>query len=215
MWRPLDNEEAGDWTTIGSEVQKPRYTLAWLDRAAMAPERVDKKVVGQGVLWLLWRVGAFLYYVGALLYYVGALLYYVGVLLYYVDAFLYYVGVLLYYVGAFLYKVNRCLARYSPRATTTNQPKTGHWISLHGLAQIDQKCQFWTKFGRFGAKNPYFYSKNQKFCYPLNRKPTQAPCSRWFLVGHWTKCVKMAIFGPKWPKMQILDQIWPFLGQKA
>ena len=23
------------------------------------------------------------------------------------------------------------------------------------------------------------------------------------------------IFGPKWPKMQILDQIWPFLGQKA
>ena len=25
----------------------------------------------------------------------------------------------------------------------------------------------------------------------------------------------MAIFGPKLPKMQILDQIWPFLGQKA
>ena len=23
---------------------------------------------------------------------------------------------------------------------------------------------------------------------------------------------KMAIFGPKWPKMHILDQIWPFLG---
>ena len=71
-----------------------------------------------------------------------------------------------------IYKVNRCLARYSPRATTTNRPKTGHWISLHGLAQIDQKCQFWAKFGRFGAKNPNFYWKNQKFCYPLNRKPT-------------------------------------------
>ena len=39
-----------------------------------------------------------------------------------------------------MYKVNRCLARYSPRATTTNRPKTGHWISLHGLAQIDQNC---------------------------------------------------------------------------
>ena len=32
------------------------------------------------------------------------------------------------------HKVNRCLARYSPRATTTNRPTTGHWISLHGLA---------------------------------------------------------------------------------
>ena len=54
-------------------------------------------------------------------------------------------------------KVNRCLARYSPRATTTNRPTTGHWISLHGLAQIDQKCQFWAKFGRFWAKYNFFY----------------------------------------------------------
>ena len=58
------------------------------------------------------------------------------------------------------YKVNRCLARYSPRATTTNRPTTWHRISLHGLAQIDQKCQFWAKFGRFGAKNPFFYLRN-------------------------------------------------------
>ena len=69
-------------------------------------------------------------------------------------------------------KVNRCLARYSPRATTTNRPTTGHWISLHGLAQIDQKCQFWAKFGCFWAKNPFFYWRNQKFCYPHNGKPT-------------------------------------------
>ena len=27
---------------------------------------------------------------------------------------------------AYTYKVNRCLARYSPRATTTNRPTTGH-----------------------------------------------------------------------------------------
>ena len=74
-------------------------------------------------------------------------------------------------VGNF-YKVNRCLARYSPRATTTNRPTTGHWVSLLGLAQIDQKCQFWAKFGRFGAKNTNFYWKNQKFCYPHNRKLT-------------------------------------------
>ena len=41
-----------------------------------------------------------------------------------------------------LHKVNRCLARYSPRATTTNRPTTGHWISLHGLAQIDKNSSF-------------------------------------------------------------------------
>ena len=28
--------------------------------------------------------------------------------------------------GQYIYKVNRCLARYSPRATTTNRPTTGH-----------------------------------------------------------------------------------------
>ena len=50
-----------------------------------------------------------------------------------------------------LNKVNRCLARYSPRATTANQ------MSRQGLALNEQKCQFWAKFGRFGAKNPNFY----------------------------------------------------------
>ena len=45
-------------------------------------------------------------------------------------------------------KVNRCLARYSPRATTTNRPTTGHWISLHGLALIVQKCQIWSFLGK-------------------------------------------------------------------
>ena len=77
-------------------------------------------------------------------------------------------------------------------------PPTGHRISLHGLAQIDQNCQIWAKFGCFCAKNPFFYWRNQKFCYPLNGKPTQAPCSHWFLVGHWTKCAKN---GNIWPKI--------------
>ena len=36
-----------------------------------------------------------------------------------------------------------------------------------------------------------------------------------FWSGIGQKVQKMAIFGPKWPKMQILDQIWPFLGQKS
>ena len=63
---------------------------------------------------------------------------------------------------------------------------------------FDQKYQFWAKFGRFWAKNPFFYWRNQKFCNPINGKPTQAPCSHWFLVGHWTKCAKN---GNIWPKM--------------
>ena len=63
-------------------------------------------------------------------------------------------------------KVNRCLARYSPRATTTNQ------MSQQGLAQKEQKCHFRAKLGLFWAKNPNFYWRNQKFCYPHNRKPT-------------------------------------------
>ena len=106
-------------------------------------------------------------------------------------------------------KVNRCLARYSPRATTTDQPtnrapneparpgpkwtKTPilsqiftreiksfvthimenpprHLVHIvfgrsldkmckkwQYLAQNDQKCRFWTKFGRFWAKKPNFY----------------------------------------------------------
>ena len=116
-------------------------------------------------------------------------------------------------------KVNRCLARYSPRATTTNRPTNrapkkpawpgpnwpkmpilGQIWSFWGkksffftweiksfvthitensprhlvhivfgrsldkmckkwqyLAQNDQKCRFWTKFGRFWAKKPNFY----------------------------------------------------------
>ena len=65
-----------------------------------------------------------------------------------------------------IYKVNRCLARYSPRATTTNQ------MSRQGLAQNEQKCHFRAKSGLFWAKNPNFYWRNQKFCYPHNGKPT-------------------------------------------
>ena len=53
-------------------------------------------------------------------------------------------------------KVNRCLARYSPRATTTNQ------ISLHGLAQIDQKCQIWSFLG----KKSFFLLEKSKVLLP-------------------------------------------------
>ena len=71
-------------------------------------------------------------------------------------------------------------------------------MSRQGLAHINQKCQFWAKFGRFWAKNPFFYLRNHKFCYPHTGKPTYAPCSHCFLVRNWTKCAKN---GNIWPKM--------------
>ena len=85
-------------------------------------------------------------------------------------------------------KVNTCLARYNPRATTTNQSTNR---APNEPAQNEQKYQFW-------AKNPNFSWRNQKFCYPHNSKPTEAPSSNWFLVGHSTKCAKN---GNIWPKM--------------
>ena len=45
-------------------------------------------------------------------------------------------------------------------------PLTGRQRSLHGLAQIDQKSQFWAKFGRFGAKNPFFLLEKSKVLLP-------------------------------------------------
>ena len=70
------------------------------------------------------------------------------------------------------HKVNRCLARCSPHATTTNRLTNRALNKPAWPCQIDQKCQFWAKFGRFWAKNPFLYWRNQKFCYPHNGKPT-------------------------------------------
>merc|ERR1711994_17449 len=48
------------------------------------------------------------------------------------------------------------------------------------LAQNDQKCRFWTKFGRFSAKNPNFYGSKSKFWYPYYGRTTKAPCLHCF-----------------------------------
>ena len=88
-------------------------------------------------------------------------------------------------------KVNRCLARYSPRATTTNQ------MSRQGLAQNEQKCHFRAKFGLFWAKNPNFYRRNQKGCHPHTKNPPRhlVHIGFWSDIGQHVQ--KMAIFGPK------------------
>ena len=66
-------------------------------------------------------------------------------------------------------KVKRCLARYSPRATTTNRPTNRapkkpawpgqNWPKMPILVVLGQKILF-------------FYLRNQKFCYPHNGKLT-------------------------------------------
>ena len=86
-------------------------------------------------------------------------------------------------------KVNRCLAIYSLRHN--HQPPTNR---APNEPAMDKNA----KFGGFWAKNPNHYWRNQKFWDPHKGKPTQAPCSHWFLVRHWTKCAKNANI---WPKM--------------
>ena len=63
-----------------------------------------------------------------------------------------------------LYKVNRCLARYSPRATTTN------WPTNRAPKKPAWPGPYRPKNANFWAKNPFFYLRNHKFCYPHNGK---------------------------------------------
>ena len=77
------------------------------------------------------------------------------------------------------------------------------------LAQNDQKCQFWAKFGRFQAKNPNSYRRKQKFLYPHNRKTTRATCPHFFFEGHRIKWAKKANI---WPNMAIFEPKIHFWG---
>ena len=79
-------------------------------------------------------------------------------------------------------------------------PLTGHRRSLHGLAQIDKKCQFQAKFGCFWAKNPFFTGEIKSFVTHI----TENPPRHLVHIGFWSdieqnvqKIKKMAIFGLK------------------
>ena len=76
-------------------------------------------------------------------------------------------------------------------------PPTGHRISLHGLAQNDQKCQFWAKFGRFWAKNPFFTGEIKSFVTHITENPPRHLVHIGFWSGIGQNVQKMAIFGPK------------------
>ena len=81
----------------------------------------------------------------------------------------------------------------APQPST--DPPTGH--QMHALAQIDQKCQFWAKFGRFWAKNPFFYWRNQKFVTHITENPPKHFVHIVFWSGIGQHVPKMPIFGPK------------------
>ena len=83
----------------------------------------------------------------------------------------------------------------APQPSTN--PPTGHRISLHGLAQIDQKCQFWAKFGRFWAKDPFFTGEIKSFVIHITENPPRHYVQICFWSGIGQNVQKMAIFGPK------------------
>ena len=60
---------------------------------------------------------------------------------------------------------------------------------------------------------------SQKDDRPFSLKLMENPHRHLIRIVFWSGIgrngQKMPIFGPKWPKMHILDQFWPFLGQKS
>ena len=70
----------------------------------------------------------------------------------------------IYYIFQYIihYKVNRYPARYSPRATTTNQP-TNRAPNKLARPICAKESIFWDKNGRFWAKHPNHFGKEQKF----------------------------------------------------
>ena len=95
----------------------------------------------------------------------------------------------------FLQKINRCLARYSLCAKTTNQP-TNRAPNEPERPLWAQESIFGEKFGRFGARNPNFYGGEQKFWFPHNEKPPRH-LVRFFSVGDGNKWAKNANIWPK------------------
>ena len=66
------------------------------------------------------------------------------------------------------YKVNRCLARYSPRATTTSQPTN----RAPNEPAMNKNANFQPNLLIFWQKILFFYWRNQKVCSPHDGKPT-------------------------------------------
>merc|ERR1711952_108740 len=71
------------------------------------------------------------------------------------------------------------------------------------LAKNDQKCIFWTKFGRFWAKNPKFLQVSKSFGTHTMEKPPR----QFFRIVFWSGIRSNG------PKMPIFGQIGQFLAK--
>ena len=94
-------------------------------------------------------------------------------------------------------KVNRCLARYSPCATTTNRPTNRALNKPAWPGPNCQKCQFWAKFSRFGQKILFFTGEIKSFVTHITENPPRHLVHKVFWSENWTNVQTMAIFGPK------------------
>ena len=98
------------------------------------------------------------------------------------------------------HKVNRCLARYSPRATTTSRPTIRapnkpawpgpNWPKMPILGQI------WSFLGK---KSFFFTGEIKSFVTHITENPPGHLVHIGFWSGIGQNVWKMAIFGPKWP----------------
>ena len=75
-------------------------------------------------------------------------------------------------IHSVLYKVNRFLARYSPRATTTNRTTN----RAPNESAMDKNANFGPNLDVFGQKILFFTGEIKSFVTHIT-KPTQAPCS--------------------------------------
>ena len=92
--------------------------------------------------------------------------------------------------------------RYSPCTTTTNQSTNRVPNDLY----MPKKVYFGAKIILGGSKSSGIHTSE-------NHSDT------WFALFYWSGRAhngsERPIFGPKYPKMHIMGQIWPFLGQKS
>ena len=111
--------------------------------------------------------------------------------------------------GSQYYKVNRCFARYSPRATTTSQPTN----RAQNEPAMDKNANFGLNLVVFGQKFLFLLEKLKVFTHI-----TENPPRHLVHIGFWSgigqNMQKMAIFGPKWPKMQIWTNFGHFWAKK-
>ena len=89
----------------------------------------------------------------------------------------------------FTNKVNRCLARYSPRATTTNRAPNE--------PAMDKIANFRLNLVVFGQKFPFFTGEIKSFVTHITENPPRHLVHIVFWSGFEQKEQKMAIFGPK------------------